>query len=186
MNRHVMTTRKLTCIKIVLWAGASAVFLALVACASPPSPSLPPYPDPGIPSADGPDISTGCACKTAPTLVRGPGQGDWPGDATSQANLWTWWTGMYNASNWTKYDKFTNGYNCAGYVWENKGHWVNAFDPYLGTTSGCWKKDSGGTIRLGGGHVCMASYVGKVGRGPLQDHNDDIYGSMPDKYIKVP
>ena len=186
METNVKRAEMLTGIKIVLWVTACAMFIALIACADPPNPSQPPHPDPGIPSATGPNISTGCACKTAPTLVRGPTQGDWPQGATQQAELWTWWRGLYNNPAWTKLGNFTNGYNCAGYVWESSAHWVNAFGPYLGTTSGCWKKDSSGTIRLNGEHVCMKTYVGKVGRGPLQNHNDDVYGSMADIYKKIP
>jgi hypothetical protein len=186
MEKNTRRPKLLPGIKMVLWGSAYATFIALVACAQPPNPSTPPYADPGIPSATGPNISTGCDCKVSPTLVRGPGQGDWPQDSTSQANLWSWWTGMYgNPAGWTKLGNFTNGYNCAGYVWA-AGRWVNAFDPWLGTTSGCWTKDASGTIRLSDEHVCQASYVGKCGRGPLQNHNEGVYGTMPDVYKKIP
>ena len=190
MEANVERVEVLAGIKIVLWVSAGAMFIALMACAEPSNPSEPPYSDPGIPTATGPNVATGCACLTAPTKVRGSGQGDWPQGATEQAELWTWWKGMFSNPAWTKLGNFTNGYNCGGYVFGGSGSWIDDIGNYIGTTSGCWRKDAGGTIRIldpeGSYHVCYTSYVGKVGRMCLQDHNDDLYGSMPDIYKKIP
>ena len=74
----------------LLWAFASVSFVAMLACSPPPPDNQPPYADPGAPTADGPDIDTGCCNNTAPTMVLGSGQGDWPqGSSARDSHLFS-------------------------------------------------------------------------------------------------
>jgi hypothetical protein len=157
------------------------------------TPSAPPFPRPGIPKAADGTVDTGCNCQTADKKKLGPGQSDWPQDATSQDQLWTWWMGLRNSksASWTKMGNFTNSYNCSGYIYHNSAHWVDAVGTtldYVGNLPGCWKPAADGTIRISTveAHVCYTNYVGKAGSAALQDHNDDLYGEIPNRFSKVP
>jgi hypothetical protein len=192
----------MTCVASLAFVGAlSALFLPLIACSRASGVNGCPYAYQDDMS-DGAGYFTGCDCTTAATLVQGASFVDWPQDEPSQANLWAWWvgpnsdirsngvTGTQTAA-WTRSGYATGTYNCAGYMLAGSSAWVNEVDPFIGTTSGCYKLDASGTeFRYKKSstdfHICTLGYLGKCGMMFVQDHNDDIYGAMPDTYLLIP
>jgi hypothetical protein len=190
--------------KLVLNCSAFIVAFSLFSCSGNNNGGCPFTPN--FEHADGDGVSTPCNCNTAPTLVPGPNYIDWPQDGASQTRLWNWWVNggakFMKASNpggsnsWTRLGNATGNYNCAGYILDSSAAWVNDVTPYIGTTSGCYKKDPSGTAfrydtmsnSAGGNdfHICTVGYTGKCGPMFVQDHNDDIYGALADTYSQIP
>ena len=167
--------------------------------------------EPETPTARGPNIDTGCCRREVQTRKPVPGEKDWEQDPTSQDDYWTWWKGKYHkdgipspgsglpdipgidTTKWVKHDNFTYKYNCSGYIFAGSAHWVATYGTerdYLNDKPGCWWLDfNDGTILISDAarHVCDTNWKGKVGTGPLQSHNNEIYtqgGFFPYKKVE--
>jgi len=146
-------------------------------------PTGPPYTAPVIPTGDAGDVATGCKCQTAHLKQPTASEPDWPSGSTEQTAIWDWWRN--GVTTWTRSGAATNTYNCFSYAFNGGSHWLDDPSNFIGDKKGCWHLQSDGTVRKSSGHACMSSYTGKCGRMFVQDHNDDVYGTMPDLYKKL-
>lgn len=129
------------------------------------------------------EVDTGCDCKEATVLQVPMIYTDWPQDAASQTTLWNWFR---QGESWTKSGNATHLYNCHSHSF-GSGDWLPSPANYKGTSPGCWKLDSSGTIRNSGTyHSCSTGYFGKCGTLFLQDNNNVVYGPIPNIFKQVP
>jgi len=136
--------------------------------------------------------ATGCDCNTATVgLFTGT---DYAQDATTQDAMWVTFrddnTGLVDAD---RVGNATWTYNCWSYAINGSDRWLDwgadGVDKFIGTNSGCWETDTGGSVKMNSVHgMLTADSQSKCGRMFVCKNNQHVYGAdtPTTRYRQIP